>query len=275
MKPDDETPETRRTKLRERLLLAVCGLALLAWAFLAAPSWAAASETPQGSPVPADCRQMLLCVGGDWQSPSATLRFFERADAMAPWKAAGVAFPVMLGRNGLGWGLGLNKQTEDGPVKREGDGKAPAGVFALGPAFARDPAELGPNPGMPVLDLRKRLLCVDTPQSRFYNRILPADQAQPKDFDSAEDMLEVGELYRFGLVVDHNGSPVSPGAGSCVFLHIWRAPDKPTAGCTAMAAENLKAVLEKLDRNAHPVLVQLPADQYSRLRSAWALPALD
>lgn len=275
MKPDDETPESRRTKRRERLLLAACGLALLAWAFLAAPSWAGNPCAVSDSPVPPDCRQMLLCVGNDWQSPSGTLRFYERADAKAPWKAVDGPFPVMFGRNGLGWGLGLNVRTGDGPVKREGDGKAPAGVFALGPAFARDPAELGANPGMPVLDIRQRLLCVDSPQSRFYNRILPADQAQPKDFDSAEDMLEVGDPYRFGLVVEHNVSPIKPGAGSCVFMHVWRAPDKPTAGCTAMDARNLKALLDRIRQQSHPVLVQLPRDQYERLRILWALPALD
>jgi hypothetical protein len=39
-----------------------------------------------------------------------------------------------------------------------------------------------------------------------------------------------------------------------------------------MAESDLRQVLAWLDPRARPVLVQLPAAQYGRLRGAWTLP---
>jgi zinc D-Ala-D-Ala dipeptidase len=48
---------------------------------------------------------------------------------------------MVVGRNGLAWGIGVvptddaQVRSESAPVKREGDGRAPAGIFALSTAF--------------------------------------------------------------------------------------------------------------------------------------------
>jgi hypothetical protein len=42
---------------------------------------------------------------------------------------------VLLGGGGLAWGRGLHPDGADGAVKREGDRRAPPGVFALGSGF--------------------------------------------------------------------------------------------------------------------------------------------
>jgi L,D-peptidoglycan transpeptidase YkuD (ErfK/YbiS/YcfS/YnhG family) len=78
-------------------------------------------------------------------------------------------------------------------------------------------------------------------------------------------------------VIDHNATipgltPPRPGGGSCVFLHIWRSSGLGTAGCTAMAANNLESLLLWLDPSRTPVLVQLPQSAYTRLASKWGLP---
>jgi len=71
-------------------------------------------------------------------------------------------------------------------------------------------------------------------------------------------MLRQDELYRWGILVDHNaGSPVA-GNGSCIFMHIWRGPGEPTVGCTAMPAAEIEKVLGWLDPASQPLLVQLP-----------------
>jgi hypothetical protein len=48
-------------------------------------------------------------------------------------------------------------------------------------------------------------------------------------------MLRQDGRYALGAVVAHNSTPPVPGAGSCIFLHVWESPVTPTAGCTAMA----------------------------------------
>ena len=79
------------------------------------------------------------------------------------------------------------------------------------------------------------------------------------------------DLYRLGIIVDHNAARV-PGDGSCIFLHIWSGPDSVTAGCTAMPAAALEAIAGWARIEDHPVLVQLPRAEYERLRDSWALP---
>jgi L,D-peptidoglycan transpeptidase YkuD (ErfK/YbiS/YcfS/YnhG family) len=101
------------------------------------------------------------------------------------------------------------------------------------------------------------------------------------DWNSSEHMRSTGELYRWGIVVGHNGmasevngNPSTPGGGSCIFLHIWRSPGQGTVGCTAMPQVELETLLTWLDPKRKPLLVQLPASEYGRLIDRWKLPAL-
>jgi D-alanyl-D-alanine dipeptidase len=58
-------------------------------------------------------------------------------------------------------------------------------------------------------------------------------------------------------------------------MHIWRGPGQPTVGCTAMAQADLESLLGWLDPERKPLLVQLPAAQYQKLRHRWNLPAIE
>jgi D-alanyl-D-alanine dipeptidase len=87
-------------------------------------------------------------------------------------------------------------------------------------------------------------------------------------------MASEGVSYRWGAVINHNVNPAVPGVGSCVFLHIWSGPSSWTAGCTAMAQEQLEPILAWLDPAKSPLLVQLPAAQYKKLMKPWHLPKL-
>jgi D-alanyl-D-alanine dipeptidase len=107
----------------------------------------------------------------------------------------------------------------------------------------------------------------------------------PWDWNSSEHMRNTGESYRWGIVVDFNGTvagtnrkaPV-PGGGSCVFMHIWHGiwhgSGQGTAGCTAMTQANLEALMLWLDPARRPMLVQLPEAAYARLASHWKLPEM-
>ena len=63
--------------------------------------------------------------------------------------------------------------------------------------------------------------------------------------EAIEILLQVMENRRDDLVVilGHNDDPVSPGAGSAIFLHLARPDFSATEGCVALAREDLEALL--------------------------------
>mgnify|MGYP006949709292 FL=1 len=86
--------------------------------------------------------QLLRVLATDWTSTTGVLQRFSRSTAENAWKAVGAVVPVSLGGNGLVWGLGLHADLPPGaPSKQEGDGCAPAGVFALTSLFGEAGAE--------------------------------------------------------------------------------------------------------------------------------------
>ncbi len=217
-------------------------------------------------------RQLLLCLAVDWQATQGRLQRFERMPD-GGWLAVGSVVSVTLGRAGLAWGRGLHP-AQPGRTKREGDGRAPAGAFAITAVFgdgaADSPAALAGK--MPYLCATRDLKCVDDPASAYYNRIVDRSAVAAADWASSEDMLRADARYAVGAVVAHNAAPPVAGCGSCIFLHVWQAPGMPTAGCTAMALADMSEIAGWLDGAAAPVLVQLPQAEYEWLRAAWGLP---
>lgn len=234
---------------------------------------------PSVFPIPPtlrDARQLLLVVAGGWSSHDARLRRFERRGDAAPWQVIGQPVAVSLGRSGLAPASGqVAAGAADVPPKREGDGRSPAGIFPITALFGyagRDSDPARPA-GLPWLHATPDLKCVDDPASRYYNRIVDSTRVDRIDWASCEDMRRADGRYEVGAVVGYNCNPVVPGAGSCIFLHVWEAPGVPTAGCTAMALADMTEVAGWLDGAAAPVLVQLPRAEYERRREAWGLPA--
>jgi zinc D-Ala-D-Ala dipeptidase len=215
-------------------------------------------------------RQLLVVTTDGWQTLSGRGERFERTGAEAAWTPVGGPIDVTVGRKGLAWDPDAAWAPIDGPRKQEGDGRSPAGVFGLGTAFGFAPAADARHLKIPYLPVTSTLDCVDDGASRYYNQLV--DRAVvAKTWSSAERMLEVGEAYRWGVVVDYNTAPVVAGRGSCIFLHVGKA-GHGTAGCTAMAAPDLDAVMRWLDPVAKPAFVQMPAAAYRALRSGWGLP---
>jgi len=216
-------------------------------------------------------RQMLLVVAEDWHYTEATLQRYERAGIDADWRRVGEPVFVNIGRSGMGWGRGLHGLALGaGPVKREGDGRAPAGIFSLGAGFAQDTAAVG-QVRVPMLRNDADLVCVDDSKSRFYNELFSRKTVNGNDWDSFETMPRPDGMYRYGLFVNHNTEPMTPGAGSCIFLHVWLARGVASTGCTNMEPENMLGLLRWLDPGMKPVLVQLPRRDFERFRSAWRI----
>lgn len=222
-----------------------------------------------------DARQLVLVTSAGWDADHGKLQRYERGADDGAWREVGRPVPVMLGRNGSAWGLGLHPAQADGPGKREGDGRAPAGAFALGTAFGYDDdaATALPYRAMDIDDW-----CVDVDGSPLYNRIVNARDVGEAGVEGStepmrRDLHEGGDVrYRLGFVIEHNPDAAS-GAGSCIFAHLWRQPGEATAGCTAMDASAMQDLLGWLDPAAGPVFVLLPEAERTRLASAWRLPA--
>ena len=222
--------------------------------------------------------QAVVVKTDNWTARQGILHFYERSSSKDDiWRPVGGAIPVVVGRNGLGWGVGLHPAAdmdtprEGGPEKREGDGRAPAGIFRLSSACGYAPAKEAGGIRMPYMQATPVLRCVDDAQSLHYNRIVDTSLIKA-DWKSDEEMHRGDGQYRWGVVVDHNANPVIPGRGSCIFMHVWKGSDAGTAGCTAMSQENMERLLRWLNSSANPVLIQLPAATYKQQRPLWRLP---
>lgn len=234
--------------------------------------WAVMSQAVAADAAWRNATQLVLVITRDWNADHGTLQTFYRAGSR--WQPRAAAVPVTIGRAGSAWGIGLQSPQLSGPVKKEGDGKSPAGVFRIGDAFGYAPAYATSlnYRGMTGADY-----CVDVSGSRFYNRIVNEDETgKPAVEGSTEPMrrdLHVNgdQRYKLGFVIEHNEKGVAEG-GSCIFAHLWKAPGEPTTGCTAMSEDVMRDLLGWLRADAHPVFVLLPQAQYEQLRSQWQLP---
>ena len=124
---------------------------------------------------------------------------------------------------------------------------------------------------LPYLGLSKRIEGIDDPRSRYYNKLVDRSKVAKIDWRSSEQMRRDDVRYKWGVVVDHNQAAI-PGAGSCIFLHVWQSPSTATAGCTAMRESDLLAQLHWLDPAHHPVLVQMPRAAYRSIQRKYGLP---
>lgn len=219
-----------------------------------------------------DARQVVVVTTDGWDATQGTLRTYARDDGGA-WREDGGAVPITVGRSGTAWGLGLHP-AQPGVQKREGDGRAPAGVFAIGEAFGYAPRA---DTALPYAQMQATSWCMDVVDSPLYNRVVDAkDVGEAAVRGSSEPMrLDLhnkgDQRYRNGFVILHNAQ-ATKGAGSCIFAHLWKAPGETTAGCTAMAPASMQRLYAWLRPDRKPVFVLMPRSEYARLKTAWRLP---
>lgn len=149
----------------------------------------------------------------------------------------GRRLPCAIGRGGI---------TRD---KREGDGATPAGVHRIvGMLYRPDriAASRLPSGAIPV---GPGDLWSDDPGDPAYNQLVRA----PHRF-SHERLARPDPLYDLVLVTDWNWPLAIPGDGSAIFIHAWRAPRHPTAGCVAFAPRDLMWIARRLDRRSRLIV---------------------
>ena len=215
--------------------------------------------------------QLVVVTTPGWASTTGSIRRFERASSTSGWRPIDQPVPVVVGRTGIAWGVGYDGVSAEGPHKREGDGKAPAGMFPLYAVFGFAPRDSMQSVKMPYVPLRPGTDCVDDTASSHYNAIVDRATVPRVDWSSAEHMREVRQ-YELGVIVGYNAIPPVSGRGSCIFLHVWTGPQSHTAGCTAFDGAKLRDLTRWLDPKKRPLLVQLTAKDYANLRMRWRLP---
>lgn len=142
---------------------------------------------------------------------------------------AGRLLPCSIGRGGV---------VAD---KREGDGGTPAGEHLIVGGFYR-PDRLARQTVPKWLDpMGPRDLWSDDGADPDYNHHVTA----PHPF-SHEALRRADPLYDLVLVTDWNWPDATPGKGSAIFLHIWRGPRVPTAGCIAFSLPHLLWITDRI-----------------------------
>jgi D-alanyl-D-alanine dipeptidase len=218
--------------------------------------------------------QILRVTTADWNSPQGSLQRFERSanGALVP---VGAPLAVWLGRAGMGWrnDEGAPPPPGPGPVKREGDGRSPAGILTFGDmwGYARQAPEGVRFSYRSATDCDR---CVDDADHADYGKLIRLASPQaPVTWRSAEKIRLDTEHYRYLLVIHYNDFKPRQAAGSCIFLHVAVPPGRVTAGCTALEVDDLLTLLRWMDPAKHPVLVQVPTPYFELVRTAWSLPS--
>lgn len=137
-----------------------------------------------------------------------------------------------IGRGGIG-----EKQTE-------GDGISPIGRFAITDIWCRRD-----RVALPMRAITPAWGWSDDARDPQYNRAI----RWPGAFRH-ERLHRADAMYDLFAVLDYNSNPVIPGAGSAIFLHIWRVPRRATAGCIAFSRHDLSWILGRWRPNMRVVI---------------------
>lgn len=263
---------------RENGALAAAGPAALQTSPASRDGRSAAAPTAATGPATnvfpvAGCRQLLVVTAKDFAASSGLLRRFARQGPDAPWQEIGGAVPCRLGRNGLGVGRGL-VDFPDGPVKKQGDGRTPAGLFRLPEAFgyADEATARAAGVRLPYAALTDRSACVTAPDSPLFGRIAGPEAREAGGAVRQERMVRDDRANVWGVVVGHNREQPDPGAGACVFVNMRPASGPATGGSVGCPEDVAAGLAAWLDPAGAPVLAVLPEAVYRRERQAWGLP---
>lgn len=152
---------------------------------------------------------------------------------------------ILVTRQGARWGgrwfpcaIGRGGFSAD---KREGDGATPIGTHRITGLLFR-PDRIGAHhlPGW-ARPIGLRDLWADDPTSPDYNHLVRA----PFAFGH-EKLRRADPLYDLILTTDWNWPEAQPGRGSAIFLHSWRRPRYPTAGCVAFSRPDLLWLISRI-----------------------------
>lgn len=150
-------------------------------------------------------------------------------------RVGGRLYPCVIGRAGI---------TTN---KHEGDMATPAGIHHIVAMLYR-PDRL-PSPAAWARPIRPGDLWADDSRDPAYNHLVRAPYTP-----SHEALRRADPMYDVILVTDWNWPDAVPGRGSCIFVHQWRRPGYPTAGCVALRRDHLLRLAATLMPGARLVI---------------------
>jgi L,D-peptidoglycan transpeptidase YkuD (ErfK/YbiS/YcfS/YnhG family) len=139
----------------------------------------------------------------------------------------GRIYPCAIGRGGLA------------ADKREGDGATPLGVHRIVGLLYRPDRMARPTDW--AVPIRPGDLWSDDPREEDYNMMVRTPYP-----GSHEALRRADPLYDLVLVTDWNWPRAVAGRGSCIFVHQWRRPGYPTAGCVALRRDHLRGLARRI-----------------------------
>lgn len=122
--------------------------------------------------------------------------------------------------------------------KREGDGATPPGRLRITRLLYRADRGARPPGALPAEPIAPADGWCDDPAHADYNR-----QVSLPHPARHEELWRRDAVYDVIGVLDWNLSPVRPGRGSAIFLHLARPDFAPTEGCVALQDRALRALL--------------------------------
>ena len=154
----------------------------------------------------------------------------------------GRRFPCVVGQGGV---------TSN---KLEGDLATPSGTHRIAGMLYR-PDRLTPPQDWAMPLMPGDLWC-DDPTSESYNQLARAPLSA-----SHETLRRADPLYNLILITNWNWPNAVPGRGSAIFLHAWRRPGFPTAGCIGLRPDHLLWIAARIGLGTQVVVRPYP---YSR-----------
>ena len=226
---------------------------------------ASAFELPEGS------SQCVVGKADGWGSSNVTLSYYEKKSGQ--WQRVGSEWKGRLGSSGLVWGRGLHPNPSGATLKKEGDGKSPAGVFDIGGVWGAHKS-VKKHPKMFYHQVTSRDLWIEDGKSKYYNQFISLDHEPRTTWEKKGQMKQNDYPQSLKMFIGHNAHPnVVANGGSSIFFHIWRREGAAaTAGCTTMVEDKLRWLIATVDPGRRPLYVLLPRSEYEKYKPIWKLP---
>jgi len=139
----------------------------------------------------------------------------------------GRRFPCTIGRGGI---------TD---TKREGDGATPRGIHGIVGMLYR-PDRIA-RPADWAVKIGANDLWCDDPRHEDYNLMVT------RPFDASHEVLRRADpMYDLILLTNWNWPFAQKNKGSAIFIHQWRRPLAPTAGCIGLDPVHLKWIAARI-----------------------------